>query len=84
MTILTVNTIPTCASWEDVFVDRTGQNAQEPILPATGKPEFVSAENEKIDGVDLIRYVILDKFAQCMQIWENAEMCKVQAYLNDS
>ena len=31
-------------------------------------------ENEKIDGVDLIRYVILDKFAPCMLIWENAGM----------
>ena len=74
------NTIPMFVCWEGVFVEQTGQNAQEPILPVTVRPEFVNAEKEKIDGEDLILYVISDKSVQYVQIWESA---LIQMYLND-
>ena len=66
--------------WEGVFVDRTGQSAQEPILPATVKLEFVNAGKERIDGDGLTLYVISDKSVLFMQIWESA---LIQMYLNE-
>ena len=74
------NTIPMFVCWEGVFVEQTGQNAQEPILPATARPEFVNAEKERIDGEDLTLYVISDKYVLFVQIWESA---LIQMYLND-
>ena len=74
------NTIPMFVCWEGVFVEQMGQNAQEPILPATVRPEFVNAGKEKIDGEDLTLYVILDKSVPYGQIWESA---LIRMYLND-
>ena len=80
MTTPIANTIPMFVCWEGVFVERTGQSAQEPILPATVKQEFVNAGKERIDGEDLILYVILDKSVLYVQIWESA---LIQMYLNE-
>ena len=80
MTIQIANMIPTSASLVDVFVELTGQNVPEPILPVTARQEFANVGQGKIDGADRTTYVTLVKFVPWEQIWENA---LIQIYPND-